>query len=147
VDKSINELIENENAHTIVMQPINNKLVINNKNKLHDIDIRWIYRLNSQLIKYVKSRLEYKLSLKDINLVLVSPACTSKVCYNCGSLNTVITNGYFKCKNCTVGTGRVANILSNILNRHGDKCITQTSSGKEVERLLEQRFVSLSGLT
>lgn len=145
VNKSINDLIKNENAHTIVMQPINNRLVVNNRSNLHNVDIRQIYRLNSWLIKYIKLRLEYKLTLNGINLVLVNSSCTAKACYNCGSLNTVTTNGFFKCKNCMVSTNRIANILSNIWTRYGDKHITQTSSFKEVERLLEQRVLSLSG--
>jgi len=46
-----------------------------------------------------------------------------------------------------VSTNKIANTLSNILMRYGDKEITQTTPYKEVERLLEQRCEMLSWST
>lgn len=92
------------------------------------------------------TRLEYKLKLKCINLVIVNSSCTMKRCYNCGSLHTKITDGSFECLDCTVSTNRIANTLCNIVSRYGDSDIKQNMSYKDVSRLLERRYQAGSGL-
>ena len=88
----------------------------------------------------------FKLQLNGINLILVNPAFTAKVCYNCNSFNTVIRDGYFKCNDCSVRTSRSTNTLFNILNRYNDSEIKEYTKFKDVKRLLEHRK-RLSGAT
>lgn len=75
---------------------------------------RKIHQMPSYKIKHM---LTYKALWEGIPCVGINEAYTTKTCHRCGSMNTVIRKGLFKCKDCGQEYNRDLNASINIGNR------------------------------
>ena len=91
------------------------------------------YIVNSMPYSMVANQLVYKCLDRGIEVKLINPAYTSKMCSKCGSLDTARpTQNRFVCKNCNLRLHADLNAARNIRTRG----ITSTNGSPETTTLL-----------
>lgn len=132
INKNINKLIEVEKPKEIVMENLgfvswNNRYPRSVKRKLS----RWIKG-------YIRKRLEYKCSYRNIKCTYINPAYTSKICSVCESFGKR-SGEEFTCSRCGEMNADY-NASVNVLKRVKDKEITLYTNYKKVKTILENRL-------
>ena len=137
VNQAINDFIKNENPSKVIIEELT--FVKNKNDKIKKNYSKKVKRYLSSWQKgYLQNRLNYKLVLNGIEIVLVNPAYTSKVCSRCGCFGE--RNGvHFNCKHCGLCINADINASKNILKRMLDTEITLHTCYQDVKKILESR--------
>lgn len=106
--KTINQLVT-DNDMIFYGDIKSHNIVGNSKNK------KLNRNFNDLKFYLFKSRLTYKISLKNKLLFIVNEANTTKTCSFCGTINNPLSDKIYKCDNCNIKIGRDVNAAKNIL--------------------------------
>ncbi|MEQ8169104.1 MAG: transposase [Candidatus Eremiobacterota bacterium] len=138
INREIGRFITEEKPSEVVMENLN---FTNWREKLP----KKIKRRLSRWVKgYIRERLEYKFSLKDIRSAVVNPAYTSQICSKCGCFG-LRTYDRFYCPYCDRVVHADYNAGKNVLARRDDKEITLYTPYKKVKEILLARCSTVVG--
>lgn len=131
VNKSINDFINIEKPKKAIFEDLS---FVGNKGKFKKVN-RW---LNSWIKGYIQERLDYKLSVNNIELAKVNPAYTSQICHLCHRFGRR-ENDKFYCDIHGVVNADY-NASKNIEFRYSDSEISLFTPYKKVKEILLSRL-------